>query len=575
MRTRTALVDRRHSEQETRQPAAAAASRAGSARLAVCAVLFCLFVPASVQAQVRLVEILNADRVEVTTDTLGTVRELEGNVRLRQDTTLLRSQRAVYYETRGEVVLDGTVQIVSGRDTLTASTVTYNSNTKTAVAVGSVRLGDGESVLRAPTATYDSRAEVSTFEGGGRIDHRGAVLTSPSGTYSSARRFAAFDGPVRLEDSTGVLTAARGTYDAQVRRADFVGDVYLRRPDASLDADSVVYFRRTERARAYGRVALERIGEGVPRQASAPPDSSRRTLLFGETLLFDGQAETASARGEPPTAGRAARDPLLLVLRADSTGRVDSTLARAPRIDASRLAVGIDTLDVIVAAGGVRVWERRLAARGDSARFVRQPAPSDSSGAIDRLVLLGRRPSVWADGAQLTGDSLTARARAGAVDSLQVWGQSFVARLDSTLGRLQQIAGRRMVGTFEGEALTRLGVGPNAQVLYYRATSDGLLGGADELSADTLVFRFAEGELREISGYRGIEGTTYGPQNVPVDRRLPGFAYDPNGAPTRRQLLGDGWEVGWLEQYGPAPSDLRLPPEVPEELSPTAVSADT
>ena len=526
-------------------------------------------VPHAPAAQTRLVEILNADFVEVTSDSTGTTRRLEGNVRLRQDTTDLRSNRAVYYETRGEVVLDGAVRIISGRDTLTARTVTYDSNTKTALADGAVRVGDGESVLLAPTATYDSRAEVSAFSGGGRILHRGAVLTSPSGTYSSARRFAELTGPVTLEDSSGTLTAERGTYDADVRRADFAGTVRLRRPDAALDADSVVYFRRTERGRAYGRVVLERIGDGgqVERVPEAEADTTRRTFLFGETLLFDGQEDTASVRGEGAEEGRPARPPLLLVLRADSTGRVDSTVVRAPRIDAARLVAGTDTSTVLTAAGGARLWERRLAAVADSARFVRTPAADSTAPALDRLGLFGSRPSVWADGSQLTGDSLFVSVRDGAADSLWVRGQAFAARLDSTLGRLQQIAGVRMLGLFDDDAIRSLGVGPNAQVIYYRATADGLLSGADELSADTLTFQFSDGELRAVSGYGGIEGTTYGATVVPDDPRLPGFAYSPD-APTREDVLGDGWEVGWLEQSGPTfapPASAEPPPDPPDD----------
>ena len=516
--------------------------------------------PLSPHAQTRRVEILNADFVEVATDSLtGVVRTLTGDVRLRQDTTTLAASRAVYYEARGEVVMDGAVRVVSGRDTLTAATLTYDSNTKVSVAEGDVRVADGESVLLAPRATYDGRAEVSAFEGGGTLMHRGAVLTSPSGTYSSARRFAQFDGPVRLVDSTGTLDAARGTYDARVQRADFAGDVYLRRPDAALDADSVVYFRRTERGRAFGRAVLERVGEGpAARIPEAPADSSRRTFLFGETIQFDGQAETASVRGEPAEDGRPGRDPLLLVLRADSTGRVDSTLVRAPRIDASRVpAASGDTLDVVVAAGGARLWGRQLAAVADSARFARAPGPDP----LDRLSLRGaRRPSVWADGSQITGDSLFADAAGGAVQDLRVEGRAFAARLDSTLGRLHQIAGARMRGAFDGDELRRLGVGPNAQVLYFRASPEGLLAGADEVAVDTLVLGFEGGDLRTVAGDRGVSGTIYGPTNVPEGRRLPGFAYDAAGAPTRAGVLGDGWEVGWLERYGPGARDLRPAP---------------
>ena len=599
----------------------------------LCALLVALAAPPSA-AQTRSVEIIGADYTEATVDSAGTVRRLVGNVRLRQDTTFLSSQRATVYESRGETVLDGAVRIVSGRDTITASTVRYDSNTKVAAARGSVRLGDGESVLLAPVVTYDSRAEVSAFSGGGTILHRGATLTAPTGTYSSARRVADLDGPLRIEDSTGVLTAARGTYDADVRRADLAGDVRLRRPDARLWADSVVYFRRTERARAFGHAVLERIGEGEASadRPAAPADSSRRTFLFGDRLLFDGQAETAGVRSGPESAppgaaplptggadstasppdgsaagppvlaappvegvveaapdsaearppprpppvaadpGRAGRDPLLLVLRADSTGRVDSTLARAPRIDAARLVVGADTLQTLSAAGGARLWQTKLAAVADSAWFLRRPAPADSAGrggAVDRLGLFGAaRPSVWAGGAQLTGDSLLAVARGGALDSLRVLGAAFGGVVDSTLGRLQQIAGGEMLGRFADGDLRRLSVWPTAQALYHRASPEGLLAGADQVSGDSLAFQFEGGDLRRLLGYRGIEGTSYPAAQVPGGVRLPGFAFTPTGAPTRASVLGAGWEAAWLEANGPPAEWLRPPGAAPPEPAP-------
>lgn len=546
--------------------------------LPLCSFLF----PLSPHAQTRRVEILNADLVEVTTDSAGTVRRLSGNVRLRQDTTALRADRAVYSEARGEVVLTGSVRIVSGRDTLTAARVVYDSNTKTAVADGAVRVGSGEATLFAPQTTYDSRAEVSTFTGGGRLLHRGAVLTAPTGTYSSASRLARASGSVRLVDSTGVLTASRGLYDTRIQRADFGGDVRLVRPDARLEADSVVYFRRTERARAYGRVALERLGAERTATATgdAPADSTRRTFLFGESLLYDGDAETARVRGTPDGAdarpGTTWREPLFVVLRADRDGRAaDTTLARAPRLDAARAVAGADTLQVLTAAGGARLWQRRLATVADSLHFARTPAATGRPPR-DHLRLRGvARPRVWADGSQLTGDSLDASAVAEALDSLLVVGAAFAARVDSTVGRLQQIAGGRMLARFRDDSLRTLSVWPNAEALAFRATPDGRLAGAEQLSADSLAFRFVGGEIREVAGVGGVEGTSFGPTVVPAGVRLPGYAYDPADAPRPDALL-DGWEAAWLRDWlaahpdwaGPDPPEAS-PPEG-EEAEPAA-----
>ena len=519
-------------------------------RVALLLPLAMFFVPLASQAQTRTVEFQHADFLEVTSDSLGEVQRAEGNVRMRQDTTAMRARQATYYVTLGQVVFSGAVRIISGQDTLTSDVVEYNSNDKTSVARGSVRLGDGESVVRAPEMTYDSRAEFATFVGDGEIRNQGAVLTSASGTYSSARRYATFPDPVRLVDSTGVITADRGTYDGRIRRVDFAGSVLLRRPAEHLDADSLVYFRRTERARAFGQTILQQIGEAEDGQA--PADSSRRTLLFSETLQFDGQAETASARGLPAGPDGPALDPLLVVLQGRDDGGVDSTLTRATRIDVARTITEADTTTVLTAAGAVRLWERRLSARADSVHLLRQ-------GGVDTIRLFGQRPSVWADGAQMTGDSLQVIVRDGAVESLRVWGRAFVGRVDSTLGRLNQIAGGQLFARFDGDELTRLDVWPNAELLQYTATADGLLDGAIQTAQDSLSFRFADGDLRSINGDTNISGTVFGGSNVPNGLRLPGFAFAIGGAPTRQSVLEDAWEAGWLERFSPPASALRPP----------------
>ncbi len=94
-------------------------------------------------AQVRIVEILNADLIEVTEDTTGTVRRMTGNVRLRQDTTSIRANRVIEYERQRLYLLSGNVRVISGRDTLTARTVTYDANTKVSIAEGNVLSATG------------------------------------------------------------------------------------------------------------------------------------------------------------------------------------------------------------------------------------------------------------------------------------------------------------------------------------------------------------------------------------------------------------------------------------------------
>ena len=509
------------------------------------------------QAQVRLVQLVNADSVLVDATSGETVRTLVGHVVLRQDTTTLWADRAVQRVEAGLVTLEGGVRIVTGSDTLTARRVVYDANASEAVAEGDGRIADSTSGLLAPTARHQRLTGVSTFDRGGTLYHEDVTLTAPRGVYDRRTEVATVEGGVALRDSTTVLTSQRGVYDARIERADFAGDVRLRQRGVRLWADSLTHFRETERSLASGQVVLERLGDAREAEDEAPPDSTRRTLLFGARAAHDERAGTSRVVGTP------ARDPLLVQLRTDSTGTTDTTLVRARRLDALRRDSLGGTFTRAVGVGGVRMAQPRLAAVADSAAFERLE-PADSSAVVrDRLALYGPpRPSVWFEGAQVTGDTLVAYARGEAVERLEATGAAFAAQLDSVLGRVRQLTGRRMLAVFRDDTLRVLSVWPTAEAITFRATEDGLLAGADRLSADSLAFHFRGGELREITGSRGIEGITYGPQIIPEPFRLPGYTFDPGARPTRAALLPpDGWEAAWLAAHGSLPPEEPLPEE--------------
>ena len=525
-----------------------------------------------VQAQVRLVELINADQVTVESDSVqGVVRRLNGNVVLRQDTTMLYADRAVQVEARGEVELEGSVRIESGDVTLWAPRVTYDSNAKEASAEGDVRIEDEETVLLSPSARYLTRTEQAVFEEGGRLLHDGAELTAPRGTYDAQRNMATFADGVQLHDSTAVLTSERGTYDTEAERANFAGVVRLRQRGVRLYADSLVHFRELEQSEAFGQVVVERLGDADEEaDGGETPDSTRRTLLFGALALHDAQARTSQVEGT------AESDPLLVQLRMDSTGVTDTTLVRARRFDAlQRDSLG-GTLTRIVGVGDIQLVRPSMAARADSVVFVRLESSDSTAAVVDRLTLFGEaRPSIWFDEAQITGDTLIAYARAESLDSLDVLGNAFVAQLDTTLGRVRQMRGRQMQARFARDSLRALAIWPNAEAIYFRATDDGLLDGADRLSADSLTFLFRDDELRELRGTSGIEGVAYGPQIIPDPFQLQGYIYTPERRPLRAMLLPpDGWEAEWFTTTPAVAEDNVVAPVPPDTVQPRKASSD-
>ncbi len=250
------------------------------------------------------------------------LQELFDNVRVRQDTTRLRSNFGLRYLNRDELLFTGDVVIYERGDTLRADTVRYNKRTKVGRARSNVRLTDGDVLVRAPRATY----------------------------YTEEKR-SVFPDSVTLIDSTRVLRAQEGTYWSDEERAAFSGEVQLTDPETYLESDSLTYFRDQERSIATGRVFIRRV-------ESEDGDTTSTTYLFGEWA--DNQEQNRYSRVE--------REALLVRVRRDSAGAPEDTLAvRAHRLEATRT----DTHRRLVAVDSVRIWQPNLAAVADSTVYDR------------------------------------------------------------------------------------------------------------------------------------------------------------------------------------------------------------
>ena len=548
--------------------------------------------PAADTAQADDRALVNADSLSALERGGERIQELFGNVRVRQDTTRLRSNYALRYLDKDEFLFTGDVVIYERGDTLRADTVRYNKRTKVGRAWSNVRLTDGEVVVRAPRATYDTDEKRSVFP-----------------------------DSVTLIDSTRVLRAQSGTYWSDARRAEFQGHVRLDDPETHLEADSLTYYRDQERSIASGEVFIRRVGT----DADASRDTTARTYLFGQWTDNQEQARYSLVRGRA----------LLVRVRLDSTGTPqDTLLVRGRRLEAYRA----DTHRRLIAVDSVRIWERDLAAVADSAVYDRivaagpldtlgtprpipgpsapdvppriqkrsrattdttdrslpdttqdvppdsaRPPPatpadtsarSDPDGQTDTVpdttatadsadapspttrrawrppvaradsalpleeTRLFRDPVTWFERSQVWGDSIRVRAADRRIDTVFVRQRAFAAQRDSVLDRIQQLKGRHLTAFFADNALQRLDAGPNALAIRFLKTGEGALKGAARVSGDRIVLRFRDGTVRRTSVLGGVESTYYRtPEAVPDPFHLEGFQWTPGRRPTKDRLL--------------------------------------
>ena len=440
---------------------------------------------------------LSADRFIGTTQNGEAVRKLNGNVRLLQDKTTLRSALATQWVESDRILFDGAVTIVDQGDTLTSDEVLYYRRTKIGHAKGNVVLKDAEVRVTSISAVYDVDAKHSRFDEG-----------------------------VTLVDSISTLTGGRGEYFSDDKRAHFTDNVVFKDSTTTIGADSLVYFRDEKIAQASGNVLINIV-----------EDSSDSTSL-ADIIWIGGPVATSNRNTNTNSVtGRATA----LRLAADSTGAyTDSLLVNANSLSARRT----DSLDVLTGGGNVMIWSLDVAARSDSMTIRSRP------GRLDVIVLTGT-PVVWIDDSQLVGDTIQVFVLDGEIDSVYAVGTVFLARPDSVSGEIQQVNGQTLSGSFVDDNSSVFTIGPNAEAIHFVSEGDQLQG-AVRASADRIVFYVEDEDPVRISIISGVEGTYYQADDIPPGLSLTGFLWQPTRRPTDGQLKEE-WPAYMFERLSVKP----------------------
>ena len=460
----------------------------------------------------------------VTGDSLvGTVENDEaiqffvGHVTGKQDSTYLSADWAKRYVSRDQVLFIGDVLIVDKGDSLNADTLFYDEINKIGRATGRVRLADGEVVANAPV-----------------------------GNYFIEEKRALFPNGLRLVDSSAVITGDAGAYWTKEKRAEISGDVRLEAELTVLEADSLTYYRSSEVSVARGDVFMERLGG----EDDLPGDSALRTIVFGSWARSDEPNGYSQIRGRP----------LLIQLRQDST-EVDTLAIRAERLDI--LEQGAQRQ--MTAAGTVRYWQTNLAAIADSMVYARRgerqvdeaeslpdwseqvgfsPPVDSASGPSEDIMLFGS-PMLWVEDTQVSGDTIRLVAHRGEIETLNVWGNAFLAQRDTLLDRINQVRGHTLTASFADDSLRIFVVRPNAEVIYYQRDEEDQADGALRVSGDEAILRLRGNDPEKLT-FGEHQGMYYPESVLPTPFELDGFRWAPERRPVRTILFSSERALQWL-----------------------------
>jgi lipopolysaccharide export system protein LptA len=360
----------------------------------------------------RVVVLENADSLVGRVINGEDVRELVGNVRLRQDSVRISCDRALQF-------------LISGRVDLT----------------GNVVITDDTVTIRTPRGAY----------------------------YRDERKAEGFDG-VQLEDRTTKLTARYGRYHIGPRIALFSQRVVVRDSTSTVTADTVTYFRSERRSIAIGRVTVFNETDNVTITGGrldheADRRYSRMTL---EPLLtqIDSSGSSVDTLLVRARVMEAFRDSSRRLVATDSV-----RILRADLASVCGKAVFFTSADSILLRADPVVWYQSTQVTGDSTnvylkgRALHRVAVGGAAFAISRSDSL--HPDRYD---QVTGESLIMEFAEKKLRRIDVETRAisvYHVYEDSLANGLNRTSGDRIVMNFDRGKLERIRVFGGVEGQYY------------------------------------------------------------------------------------------------------------
>lgn len=230
---------------------------------------------------------------------------------------------------------------------------------------------------------------------------------------------------------------------------------------------------------------------------------------------------------------------------------------RLARLNADSLSVGSDLrpvpspelllkdtvrVRIIMAYHHAKVFKSDVQAKADSMFF------SNSDSTMRCYV----NPIFWAEGSQLTADTIHFQLKKKKIDNMDMWSNAFVVNTEKDSAHFNQVAGKKMKGFFVNGKLNRMYVDGNAETIYYAKDSTGYQGMNRSISSRIKV-AFVNSKAERITWLLKPEQTYYPMDKIPKDKeRLEGFIWKPKERPVSKESIIPSLRRGGAAQKTPA-----------------------
>ena len=339
---------------------------------------------------------------------------------------------------------------------------------------GNVRFRHGDLVLETQRAVWERPSNRVISEQGMTVTQHGSRLTSDRGTYDRGTERAQAEGHVFLRDSAGQVEARgeRLDYDRVTRIAELSGNPVAKR------------FYPAGRSYPHGD------SSAIPEEV--PADT---LTIRGRKLRYNDSGGIAEAEGQVVITRR---DLRITCDRAEYRRNQDSLILRGNPI-------------AKINDSEIRGALMRMGMQGEMLRGLRV------RGAAEALSLEKATDTTRARQSRVTGDSLFAVFRDGAIDSVEVFSKAEGTYWEPARpAYVNRMSGEYMVLRFRDRVAREADVLGSARSTYYHFERDTLKG-RNRAGGDAISMTFENGKIRDVL-VRGSASGVYEGQSLGAGR---------------------------------------------------------
>jgi lipopolysaccharide export system protein LptA len=474
--------------------------------------------------------------------------------KLHNGSTVLTSQEGYYYADTKEMYFKKNVLLVDPEYTLTTDTLLYNTATKIATIVAPTTINDGKTIMYATSGFYDTEQGQGSFGNRPTIEDSTATITADNIIMDKKTGLAYATGNMVYRDTTRKMSllANQGTVNqtAKTILATQKPLMILERNKDTLYVaadtlfsgvikpnDSITVITNTPK-----KVVPQKPGviSAVPTQDTlhkALKDSLTRHVTDTLTSLrkdsssapivhkIDSMAAKVKAMVPLPSIQTTTIQvpqqtkilPPTLINKTDTLGKPDTLMHADSLLHAMTVkkdtaaAAPKDTTEkrYILAYHNVKIFSDSLQGVADSVYYSTR----------DSLFRLFRNPVLWANGNQLTGDTILLYTKNQAADKIVLNQNAFIIN-QAGPDMYNQIKGNIITGYFKGETLDWMHVDGNAESIYYIKDDEGAYISVNKSLSAVINIYFRHGELYQITLVKDPEGTVYPFTQRPKDQML-------------------------------------------------------